>query len=360
MPQRKQITWAQLRVGLLVVLSLVVLVVGIFLISGGVTGFLTRKYTLRTYFSGASGLRQGAPVQVAGVPVGGTVERIGISQDPNPNRAVEIVLRVPRRYQSQIRANSEARLQTAGLLGEAYIDITRGEPHQSVVKDGGEVKGVEEADIKRIVQNTNDVISNLRVLSNKLNDITAQIQSGHGAIGKLIYDQTFYNQLNETTATAQHLLSSVEKGQGTLGKLVEDETLYQHTLAAIDRLNQLADEVQHGKGSLAKFMNDPGIYDQVHQAVTRLNTLMDNISSGKGTIGKLANDPQLYDRMNQTFDHVNTIAGRIEQGQGTLGKLSTDEALYKNLSTSSETLRDFLTEFRKNPKKFLTLRVRLF
>ena len=60
MPERKQITWAKLRVGVLVLASLVVFGVGVFFISGQ-TGFFTRKYTLKTYFSGASGLLRLTP-----------------------------------------------------------------------------------------------------------------------------------------------------------------------------------------------------------------------------------------------------------------------------------------------------------
>jgi len=46
MPQRKEIKWSQLRVGILVAISLVVLAVGVFLISGHM-GFLSRRYTLK-------------------------------------------------------------------------------------------------------------------------------------------------------------------------------------------------------------------------------------------------------------------------------------------------------------------------
>jgi phospholipid/cholesterol/gamma-HCH transport system substrate-binding protein len=98
----------------------------------------------------------------------------------------------------------------------------------------------------------------------------------------------------------------------------------------------------------------------VNQVIIRSNTLIDNINRGQGTLGKFATDPQLYTRMNETLDRLNTITKRIEQGEGTIGKLSTDPTLYSNLSESSKSLREFLTEFRKNPKKYLTIRVRLF
>jgi len=57
---------------------------------------------------------------------------------------------------------------------------------------------------------------------------------------------------------------------------------------------------------------------------------------------------------------VDTLTARIDQGQGTLGKLSTDPTLYNNLSESSQSLKEFLAEFRKDPKKYLVIRLHIF
>ena len=358
MPQQQRLNWAQLRVGTMVIISLAILAMGIFFISGQ-EGFFRRRYTLKAYVSEAGGLRQGAQVSLAGVAVG-NVERIEISPYPERARAVEIVMRVARAYQDQIRADSTASIETVGLLGDSYVDITRGSPGQEVIADGGVLKTSEEADVKRVVQNANDVFINLRVLSAKLNDITGQIQSGKGSVGKLVYDQTLYNRLNKTTDTVDRMVTRVEQGQGTLGKLMADETLYNTTVATIDRLNKAIDDMQHGPGSLAKFVSDPSVYNNVNHLVTQANSLVDNINQGQGTLGKLAKDPQLYNRLNETFDHLDTLSTRMDQGQGTLGKLSTDPTLYNNLSESSQSLRDFLTEFKKSPKKYLTLKMRIF
>ena len=358
MPERKQITWAKLRVGLLVLVGLVVFAVGVFFISGQ-TGIFTRKYTVRTYFSGAAGLRSGSQVRVAGVPVG-VVEGIRISKFREPEKAVEVSMRIPVTYQYEIRATSDAALRTAGLLGDAYVDISRGDPDSPVVPDGGEVRSKEEPDIKAIMQNTNDVISNLRVLSAKLNDITGQIQTGKGTLGKAIYDEALYKRINAAADDMRELVARVNRGEGTIGKLMADETLYNRTVASIDRLNSVLDDVQSGKGTIAKFLNDPSVFNQVEQTVARANTLMENINKGQGTLGKLVTDPQLYNRVNESFGHISVITARIDQGQGTLGKLSTDPTMYNNLSASTLSLREFLAEFRKNPKKYLTIRVRLF
>ena len=358
MPQRERVTWAQLRVGIMVLVSLSILALGIFFISGQV-GFFTSRYTLNAYFSGAGGLRVGAQVRLAGIAVG-NVENIEISPYPEPDRAVEIVMKVSRAYQKDVRADSVATMETVGLLGESYVNITRGTPGQEVLPNDGTIKTSEEADIKKVVQNANDVISNLRVLSAKLNDITGQIQSGQGSIGKLIYDPAFYNRLNRTAEGVQNLVARVENGQGTLGKLMSDETLYTRTVASLDRLNQILEQAQHGDGSIAKFLNDPAVYNNVNHLVTQADTLVTNVNKGQGTLGKLATNDQLYNRLDKTLEHVDVITSRIDDGQGTLGKLSTDPTLYNNLSASSESLRDFLKEFRKNPKKYLTIKLKIF
>src|SRR5215467_6373720 len=124
MPQRKEIKWSQLRVGILVAISLVVLAVGVFLISGQV-GFLSRKYTLKAYFSEASGLREGSQVQLAGIPIG-NVKAIRVSRYTDPLRAVEIDMKVAKRYQDQIRADSVVVTIGPCLLGENYPSALRG------------------------------------------------------------------------------------------------------------------------------------------------------------------------------------------------------------------------------------------
>jgi phospholipid/cholesterol/gamma-HCH transport system substrate-binding protein len=358
MPQQQRLKWTQLRVGTMVIIGLAIFALGIFFISGQ-EGFFRRRYKLKAYVTDAAGLRQGAQVSLAGVAVG-SVERIEISPYAERARAVEIVMRVARAYQHEIRADSKASIETVGLLGDSYINITRGSPGQELIADGGVLKTSEEADVKRVVQNANDVFANLRVLSSQLNDISGQIQSGKGSVGKLVYDQTLYNRLNKTTDTFDRMVTRVDQGQGTLGKLMADETLYNNTVATIDRLNKAIDDMQHGPGSLAKFVSDPSVYNNVNHLVTQANSLVDNISQGQGTLGKLAKDPQLYNRLNETFDHLDALSTRMDQGQGTLGKLSTDPTLYNNLSQSSQSLRDFLTEFKKSPKKYLTVKVHIF
>ncbi len=358
MPQRQEIQWAQLRVGIMVTVALIILVVATFFVSGQI-GFVTRKYTLRAYFPSAEGLRPGSQVSLAGIPAG-SIKDVRLSDSRDPNRAVEIVLSIQRKFQREIRADSVANETTAGLLGETFIDISRGTPGQPELEDGSEIKTLQEADIKLIEKNVNDVISNLDQLSAKLNDIANQITKGRGSLGKLLYDETLYSRINQMTIGMQALVNNLRNGQGTIGKFLVDPTLYNKTVATVDHLNELVDDVQKGQGTMGRLVSDPAVYNQLKDITAKMNTLLDNINKGQGTLGKLVTDQQLYDRVNSTVGHVDNITARMDQGTGTLGKLSTDDTLYKNLSSSTQSLREFLDEFRKNPKKYLTLHVHIF
>src|SRR5208283_1473727 len=104
MPQQERVRWANLRVGILVIVSLAVFAIGVFSISGQ-EGLFTRHYTLKAYLTSAGGLREGADVRLTGIYVG-SVDKIRISPYPDKERGVELDLKLARTYQTDIRADS--------------------------------------------------------------------------------------------------------------------------------------------------------------------------------------------------------------------------------------------------------------
>ena len=88
MAQRRSLAWTELRVGILVIASFVLLALAIFYI-GGESGFFTPKYTLTSLFSESqTDLKAGADVQLEGVTIG-NVGDVQVSKLPDPERAVE-------------------------------------------------------------------------------------------------------------------------------------------------------------------------------------------------------------------------------------------------------------------------------
>ena len=357
MPQSKKVAWSELRVGILVIMSFAILAVSIFFISGK-GGLFQGRFQVKTYLPAASGLKEGAPVWLAGVEVG-KVDSVAISSSTDPTKAVEITMSVKNGYLNDIRTDSQARLGSIGLLGDKYIELTRGFKG-TVVGNGGTVQGSEEADIKKLIESSNDLLANMDVLSDKVKSITEKIDRGEGSVGKFINDPALYDNMNHTVKVATELMDQIRHGQGSIGKLLVSEDLYNHFNAAADRLDKISARLESGQGSLGKFLKDDSFYNNANQTVAKTKDIIERVDKGQGTLGKLVTDQELYNKLNTALTRFSAIAEKMQNGQGTMGKLMNDPELYNNLNSASSEVVKLLYDFRKNPKRFLTIKMKLF
>jgi phospholipid/cholesterol/gamma-HCH transport system substrate-binding protein len=355
---RRRLAWAELRVGILVLASFTTLAIAIVLISGR-TGIFTTKYTLKTYLPSASGLKKGSLVWLAGIEVG-NIHDVNISPSPDPNRAVEVILRIDKSYEDSIREDSVASLGSIGLLGDKYVDISRGTRSAKVIPPNGEVKGLAEADIKKIIQNSNDLVANLGDLVNKINQITTKIDVGQGTLGKFINDPSIFIKINTTVDEAQKLILEAKSGEGSIGKLIGDPALYDRLNGTLIRLDNVMAKVESGDGTLGKFVSDPAVFNRAETLLTKFNVVADRMEKGEGFLGKLSKDETLYAQIRDTMSKFSTVADRMTQGEGTVGKLFVDPSLYSNLNNAAAEVVKLLYDFRQNPKRFLRIKFGLF
>jgi phospholipid/cholesterol/gamma-HCH transport system substrate-binding protein len=355
---RKRIAWAELRVGVLVLASFTILTLAIILISGK-AGFFTPTYNLRTYLASASGLRKGSLVWVAGIEVG-NVRDVNISLSSDPSRAVEVTMRINQAFQHAIREDSKASLGSIGLLGDKYIDISRGSDALPTIPPNGEIKGSSEADIRKVIQNSNDLVANFGSLVDKVDSITTKIDQGQGTVGKFINDPSLYNKLNATIEQAGEIVSKVRSGEGAIGKLVNDPELYDHVNRTLARVDDITTKIDSGQGTLGKLIKDPSVYNQTNALLGKINTVAERLEKGEGFLGKMSKDEQLYVQLRDAINKIDALADRINRGEGTMGKLMADPSLYNNLNAASSELIKLLYDFRQDPKKFLRIKVGLF
>ncbi len=361
MPQRKQLTWTELRVGLFVLVGILIIAVGIFYVTGA--GFLGPKYRLRTYLPEVSGLNVGAPVRLDGVEIGNvdaihiTPRRPGMAFDRMRN--IELVMRVDRRYQDDVRSDSSASLITEGLLGNRYVNIERGFSG-TVLKDGDEVPGREEKAVKQIVERGADLAENLNVMSQQVREIVDGIQRGRGTLGKLLVDETAYNRLNSALGRLDEIVASVQAGQGSLGKLVASDELYQRVNSAATRMDTVMGDIQAQKGTLGKLVYDTSLHENAKQFLEKGNALVSDVRAGKGTLGKLATDETLYEKWRATGTNLENATAKLNSNQTSAGKFFSDPQFYDNMTGLAGDLRLLMGEFRQNPKKFLRVKFSIF
>src|SRR5215470_10800905 len=89
----------------------------------GTAGIFTRRITVTSYFDNASGLRPGAPVRLNGVDIGNVAKIMIVTSKDKQLTPVEVIMRITTRYQEALRRDSVTSLETAGVLGETYVDI---------------------------------------------------------------------------------------------------------------------------------------------------------------------------------------------------------------------------------------------
>ncbi len=357
MATRQQVSWAQLRVGVMVLTALSIFALMIFLMSG--EGTFTRKATLKVFMDNAAGLKKGDPVRLAGIDVG-NVQEIRISGEHDARRAVVAVLSVQRRFLDEIRTDSVATLEAESLLGQRYFDITRGTPAKPAMQPDAEIIFKSRPDYGDVMATGATVLTNLNRVINQVSKVTDTLSQGQGTLGKLFMDEGLYRRADSAVADFQKMAQYASSGQGSLGKLIYTDEIFNRANSAVGKLDQIADDVKSGQGSLGKLLYDPALYDDTRQVVARANEIVGEVQAGKGSLGKFIKDEALYNKATSAVDRIDTIAGRMERGEGSMGRFLKDEALYNNTNQLSLEIRELLADFRKDPKKFLTIKFKLF
>lgn len=357
MPSQQQVRWSELRVGLTVLFSAIVLGTLIFLMTG-TTGLFTPKINLKAFFENASGLRVGAPVRLEGVDIG-NVTGIRVVQG-RPASPVEVTMKVTTKYGNNLRKDSVATLATAGVLGETYVDISSKAAKGPPAKNWDVLQAQEQPDLSDVVRASQTTLQNVDILVRRLDRIVSAVERGEGSVGKLIYDPTLYNKLNSTLDEIQNTVSAVSNGKGSIGKLIVSDELYNKLNDSVTKINKMVDEMNQGQGTAGKFIKDPSLYNNANETMAKANRLMADINEGRGTLGKFAHDPEFANKVDRTVTNLADISDRLDKGEGTVGKLFKDPSLYNNADQMLVETRNLVQAIRENPKKYLTIHFRVF
>jgi phospholipid/cholesterol/gamma-HCH transport system substrate-binding protein len=359
LPSQKQLKWSQLRVGITVLISTLTLAVLLFLMSGS-SGLFTRRITLKSYFDNAQGLRVGAPVRLSGVDVGNVSKILIVPDKDKQLTPVEVMMKVSTRYSYAIHRDSVTSLETAGVLGETYLDIDSLQALGPAARDGDTLPTQVHPDFNQVVRASQGTLENMDALLKRADRILAFAESGKGSLGKLIYDPTLYNRFSSTIAEFQQIVQQVGSGEGSLGRLISRNDAYEKFIATLDKMNGVIDDLQQGKGTAGKFLKDPTLYNNANDTIANMKKLSEDINAGKGTLGKLSKDEELAKKLDTTISKLSQLTTELEAGQGTAGKLIKDETLYNNANEMLVETRNLLKAIRENPKKYLSIKLHIF
>ncbi|MGQ0792775.1 MAG: MlaD family protein [Deltaproteobacteria bacterium] len=293
---------SEVKVGIFVVVGLAVLL-AVFEFVGEIP-FLTKDYTLKTYFQSVGELREGNPVKLSGVEVG-KVSKIAIEDSK-----IAVTAKVKEGF--MVKQDSVASVRLTSLLGTSYLHITFGSPDSPAAQDSFVLKSEEPADINQILAKVESSISSIQ-----------SAFSGFDALGGIDKDK-----VASIIDNLDKVLAGAERGEGTFGKLLKDDALYNEAKEALSNINRVAAAINQGKGTLGKLISDDSLYVETKKTMENLGQVASKLNQSEGTLGKLLKDDTLYNEVTGAATSLNKILKKVERGEGTLGKLVVDDSLY--------------------------------
>ena len=203
------------RLGAFIVVTLAILVAGIFII-GGKQYLFSSTYQLKAQFDNVVGLDAGGDVRVGGVH-SGTVHSIVLPH--KPGEKVTIVMDLAKSTHEIIKQDSVATIETEGLLGNQYLAITFGSAGSANVQNGDTIASQPPLEMSDLLAKTSDILdSSQQAIQNatrataNLDSISAKINGGQGTAGALVNDKQLYTNLEQTSNTMNATMLQARTG----------------------------------------------------------------------------------------------------------------------------------------------------
>src|SRR5258707_2470881 len=162
MADPKKVRWSQLKVGIVGITAFLLMGVLIFLLTSS-RGIFRAKANLRTYMDDASGIAVGTPVRLNGITVG-ELDKVQLTNSTDPKRTVEFMMEVDQKYLRDIPVDSVAGVSASNLLGDKFINITKGRDIAHPVKSGDELKSQETQDIPQLLDQSARLLDSFQVI----------------------------------------------------------------------------------------------------------------------------------------------------------------------------------------------------
>ena len=239
----KPSTSTEIKVGIFVVGILVLFGAAIFTI-GSHQEYFQRQYTLWASFSNISGLIVGAPVRLAGLTVG-RVNTIRFPEETG-TKTIRVELKINKAVQKRIREDSIASIQTMGLLGDKYVEVSLGSPEHQILSDEARINSVDPIDLMEYATKLEETIDAVNTILIDVKEISGQIRSGKGLLHALLYDPA-----------GGELVNNLAVASGSADKLMKDLS------SAVESVDNIVKKVERGEGTLGGIINDPTVYEDL-------------------------------------------------------------------------------------------------
>ena len=276
-------------------------------------------YHVTARFSTVQDLKPGDRVKMAGVEVG-RVEDIQLT-------ATKVRVSMRLHDAGMVKTDSKASIKFTGLMGQNFVGIDFGSENGTPAKEGTELATFEQPDLSAVMSKLDSAVDGIQSMTKTF--ASDDIHNLFGPLGDF-----FKSHKDELAATIQNITNitgQISSGQGTVGKLIYDKSLYSSALTTVSNLQStgasandliasiklVVTNAQAGQGTLGKLLTDDKLYNATTGSMTNLNEILLKINKGNGTIGKLVNEPEFYNNAKLSLQKLDKAADGLED-QGPL------------------------------------------
>ena len=238
-------------VGAFVLVGLVVFGGGLFLI-GDRRLLFADQFELSATFGKVTGLQVGTNVRLAGLDAGEVLE-IRLPSRPSDKFLVRMRLREDLRQ--LVRADSTCAVQTDGIVGSAFIQVSVGTDAAPPVQSGDTITGIDPIEFADLIQEGRDtfrtVTAEMIDLKNNVSETVAALtqtietaSSVLAGVGTEVTSLTtaagtIVESAQGTLTDARSLVSDVKAGRGTIGRLMTDDAIYERLVSTSQEAEQV-------------------------------------------------------------------------------------------------------------------------
>jgi phospholipid/cholesterol/gamma-HCH transport system substrate-binding protein len=207
--------------------------------------FLQKTYPFEVAFDDIMGLRDGDNVVVRGMTVGKIKSMLMKEDGVYVIAALQQPVCLKTDYKVEVIATS--------VLGGRYLQIFEGKLGSPPLPPGTKVRG----------EKPNDLITLVSSVADDVKDITAKIRKGEGTLGKLVYDDTLYNDARDVVRD--------------LKTAVEDRNMLDNMESSMENLNQISEKINSGQGTLGLLVNDDTLYVEAKKMIKDIRMTVDDL-----------------------------------------------------------------------------------
>ena len=279
-------------VGFFILLGLIFLISGVLLI-GNLTGTFKKKIYVSALFDDVGGLKGGNNVWFSGVKIG-VIKNLQIYSQSK----VKVLMSIEHQAQPYIKKDAKVKISSEGLIGNKILIIFGGSTRTSQVQNGDTLMAEKTFSTEEMINTLQDNNKNLLTITSDFKDLTNNLMNGKGTIGKLLSDETMYDNLMSATKSlqtasvhAEQLIKSLAQfseglnRKGTLAnELTTDTTIFKSIRHSAAKLTSMSDSAAAIVNNLKKASTNPGtplgvlIHDQ--QSGESLKRTIQNLEVG--------------------------------------------------------------------------------